>query len=40
LLTRFPDTAAWKIDGQVIAKRGRVIRGLETLPMILGSDKK
>ena len=40
LLTRFPDTAAWKIDGQVISKRGRVIRGLETLPMILGSDKK
>jgi cytochrome P450 len=40
LLTRFPDTAAWKIDGQVIAKRGRVIRGLETLPMILGSAKK
>ena len=36
LLARFPDVTAWKNDGEVIAKRGRVIRGLETLPMSFG----
>jgi predicted RNA-binding protein YlqC (UPF0109 family) len=36
LLLRFPNVASWKITGDVIAKRGRVIRGLETLPMRLG----
>jgi cytochrome P450 len=36
LLARFPDVTAWKVDGEVIAKRGRVIRGLETLPMSFG----
>ena len=36
LLARFPDVTAWKVDGEMIAKRGRVIRGLETLPMSFG----
>ncbi len=36
LLLRFPDVASWQIEGQVTAKRGHVIRGLETLPMSLG----
>jgi hypothetical protein len=40
LLLRFPNVASWKITGDVIAKRGRVIRGLESLPMTLGSAKK
>jgi cytochrome P450 len=39
LLLRFPDVASWKVDGEIIAKRGRVIRGLESLPMSLGSAK-
>jgi cytochrome P450 len=39
LLTRFPDVASWKVNGEAIAKRGRVIRGLESLPMSLGSAK-
>ena len=39
LLLRFPNVASWKITGDVIAKRGRVIRGLESLPMTLGSAK-
>jgi cytochrome P450 len=39
LLKRFPDVASWKIDGEVIPKRGRVIRGLESLPMNLGAGK-
>ncbi len=36
LLLRFPDVANWRVNGEVIAKRGRVIRGLESLPMKLG----
>lgn len=36
LLLRFPDVANWRISGEVIAKRGRVIRGLESLPMNFG----
>jgi cytochrome P450 len=36
LLLRFPDVSKWSIDGDVVAKRGRVIRGLERLPMNLG----
>ena len=33
--------ASWKVAGDVVAKRGRVIRGLETLPMRLGeADSK
>lgn len=39
LLLRFPNVASWKITGDVIAKRGRVIRGLESLPMNFGSAK-
>jgi len=39
LLLRFPDVASWKINGEVVAKQGRVIRGLESLPMSLGSAK-
>jgi cytochrome P450 len=39
LLMRFPDVGSWKLDGEVIAKKGRVIRGLETLPMKLGPAK-
>ena len=39
LLLRFPNVASWKVDGEIIAKRGRVIRGLESLPMILGPAK-
>jgi hypothetical protein len=31
--------ASWKVDGEIIAKRGRVIRGLESLPMNLGPAK-
>ena len=41
LLMRFPNVASWKVAGDVVAKRGRVIRGLETLPMRLGeADSK
>lgn len=36
LLLRFPDVSSWKVSGEVVAKRGRVIRGLESLPMSLG----
>ena len=36
LLLRFPDVANWKVNGEVIAKKGRVIRGLESLPMSFG----
>jgi cytochrome P450 len=36
LLLRFPNVASWKVGGDVVTKRGRVIRGLETLPMSLG----
>jgi cytochrome P450 len=36
LLMRFPYVSNWSIDGDVITKRGRVIRGLERLPMNLG----
>jgi cytochrome P450 len=36
LLLRFPNVASWKVNGEVVTKRGRVIRGLETLPMRLG----
>jgi cytochrome P450 len=36
LLLRFPDVSSWKINGDVTKKRGRVIRGLESLPMNLG----
>ena len=39
LLNRFPDVTSWKVDGEVIAKRGRVIRGLDSLPMNLGAGK-
>ena len=39
LLLRFPNVASWKVDGEIIAKRGRVIRGLESLPMNLGPAK-
>jgi len=39
LLLRFPDVSSWKVSGEVVAKRGRVIRGLESLPMSLGSAK-
>jgi cytochrome P450 len=37
LLMRFPDVGSWKVAGEVIYKRGRVIRGIETLPMNLGA---
>jgi cytochrome P450 len=41
LLLRFPNVASWRVAGDVVAKRGRVIRGLETLPMRLGeADSK
>jgi cytochrome P450 len=36
LILRFPDVANWKVNGEVIAKKGRVIRGLESLPMSFG----
>jgi hypothetical protein len=36
LLLRFPEVSSWKVSGEVVAKRGRVIRGLESLPMSLG----
>ncbi len=39
LLLRFPNVASWRITGDVVAKRGRVIRGLESLPITLGSAK-
>lgn len=39
LLLRFPNVTSWKITGDVIAKRGRVIRGPESLPMNFGSAK-
>jgi len=39
LLLRFPNVASWKITGDVVAKRGRVIRGLESFPITLGSAK-
>ncbi len=39
LLLRFPNVTSWKITGDVIAKKGRVIRGLESLPMNFGSAK-
>jgi cytochrome P450 len=39
LLLRFPNVESWKVDGEIIAKRGRVIRGLESLPMSLGTAK-
>ena len=39
LLLRFPNVARWKITGDVVAKRGRVIRGLESFPITLGSAK-
>jgi cytochrome P450 len=39
LLLRFPNVESWKVDGEIIAKRGRVIRGLESLPMRLGPAK-
>jgi cytochrome P450 len=37
LLLRFPDVENWKIDGDVVTKRGRVIRGLNVLPMKFGA---
>jgi cytochrome P450 len=36
LLLRFPNVASWNLNGEVIPKRGRVIRGLEALPLRLG----
>jgi cytochrome P450 len=39
LLMRFPDVGAWKLDGEVIAKKVRVVRGLERLPIKLGPAK-
>jgi hypothetical protein len=36
---RFPDVGAWKLDGEVIAKKVRVVRGLERLPIKLGPAK-
>jgi cytochrome P450 len=36
LLLRFPNVASWKVGEEVVTKRGRVICGLETLPMSLG----
>jgi hypothetical protein len=39
LLKRFPDVTSWKVDGEIIAKRGRVIRGLDSLPMNLGRSR-
>jgi cytochrome P450 len=39
LLSRFPEVSSWRVDGEVIAKRGRVIRGLDSLPMSLGLAK-
>ena len=39
LLLRFPNVASWKITGDIVAKRGRVIRGLESFPITLGSTK-
>ena len=37
LLMRFPDVESWRVDGEIIPKRGRVIRGLQTLPIQLGT---
>jgi hypothetical protein len=31
MLMRFPDVGGWKIDGEVVTKKARVVRGLETL---------
>lgn len=36
LLNRFPDVEKWKINGEFKIKRGRVIRGLDSLPLQLG----
>jgi cytochrome P450 len=36
LLLRFPNVVSWSLKGEVVPKRGRVIRGLEALPMRLG----
>ena len=36
LLNRFPDVEKWKINGEFKTKRGRVIRGLDSLPLQLG----
>ena len=36
LLNRFPDVEKWKINGELKIKRGRVIRGLDSLPLQLG----
>ena len=36
LLNRFPDVEKWKINGEIKVKRGRVIRGLDSLALQLG----
>ena len=36
LLNRFPDVEKWKINGEFKIKRGRVIRGLDSLTLQLG----
>ena len=36
LFNRFPDVEKWKINGEFKIKRGRVIRGLDSLPLQLG----
>jgi hypothetical protein len=38
LLMRFPDVGAWKLDGEVVAKKVRVVRGLESLQMKFGPE--
>ena len=36
LFLRFPDVEAWSLNGQPIIRPGRVIRGLQSLPVQLG----
>jgi cytochrome P450 len=40
LLIRFPNVKSWKLEGKSLLKNGRVIRGLETLPISLGATDK
>ena len=40
LLIRFPNVKSWKLEGKSLLKNGRVIRGLETLPISLGAKDK
>jgi len=37
LLTRFPDTKAWRLAGEPVPNPGRIIHGLRALPVRLGA---